>query len=95
MRPAERRNARRSSGERFEIAKAGQDASWHQHSPIDVAALSLRLHATVTAARRLASRIAHATDAPAFGLVDAADALDAAADHLAVAVTDGGKHGID
>lgn len=88
----ERTRGRGCSRSPLGIAKAGQAASCRKHSPADVAALSLLLHTTVTAARALASRIALATDAPAFGLVDAADALDAAADHLAVALANGGDH---
>lgn len=74
------------------FAKDGQAASTTKHSAADIMALSLLLHTAITGARRVASRLALATDAPPFGLVEAADHLDEAGDRVAAIIATGGDH---
>ena len=72
--------------EASENTTAWESDSRTEHSPHEAAALILALTAT-DAARRLLSRYAGMTDAPACEVVEAADNLDAARVMLARVVT--------
>lgn len=73
-------------------AKSQRAIGKANHSPAETMALCLLLHTAVTGARGLVTRLALATDAPPFGLVEAADYLDEAGDRVAAIVASGGDH---